>query len=706
MFKGVDFARRKALRTAALPLVLVSLILSGLALMIAGSAHAQTLDFADPSFLAQWQLADKPVQDGSVTNRSWVWGPAFSDGKTEDYAQSPNGKRLVQYFDKARMEINNPDQPRGNKYFVTNGLLVTEMISGQVQTGDASFTANPAGPAQIPVAGDPSGNGVALLYSSFRPVASIDGGNRSNDLTAQVVINTLSKDGVAGQNDATGGYNVKNAYYESTLGHNIPDVFWKFLNQQGPVLVNGNLRNGMILEWQVAAGLPLSEAYWSRAVVGGQEKDVLVQMFQRRVLTYTPSNNDPYKVEMGNVGQHYYRWRYENLPDTGGQPAPTPTQPPAPQPTPTPPPEPTIPPAPANWSAPREVVAVARPVVRVRPTDGAIWVVGENKANKGVFASGSDSNFGNVLNLEPGGKGGEKASASFDSQGNLHVVWQSRNPDAGGSFQTYYRRVNANGSLGPLRDLSTELIGNGPSGIPYIYFNLATNQLYLVHEENPQIVAFFESGDFGATWGNRKVISTDNKTQTVPRVIGDAQGNVHVLWLRNTGGGYNDIMAMSRIGNDWTGAYNVTNYNRSWSVPSPEVGVGSNGDVYLTWISPAAGNGAGIGFARYDAASRQWQPRVDDITRAPANLGSIKGTKIGRTSNGALWIGYSVGNPGNSSHEGAFAVTSNDNGANWSGVATIFKNTGPDALDLYAFGSNVYYAGVFERRTYVSYRGQ
>ena len=37
---------------------------------------------------------------------------------------------------------------------------------------------------------------------------------------------------------------------------------------------------------------------------------MLVQAFERRVLTYTPSNSDGWKVEAGNVGRHYYEWRY------------------------------------------------------------------------------------------------------------------------------------------------------------------------------------------------------------------------------------------------------------------------------------------------------------------------------------------------------------------------------------------------------------
>jgi WD40 repeat protein len=40
---------------------------------------------------------------------------------------------------------------------------------------------------------------------------------------------------------------------------------------------------------------------------------VLVQLFERRVLTYTPANSAEFKVEMGNVGQHYFQWRYPRL---------------------------------------------------------------------------------------------------------------------------------------------------------------------------------------------------------------------------------------------------------------------------------------------------------------------------------------------------------------------------------------------------------
>ena len=35
-----------------------------------------------------------------------------------------------------------------------------------------------------------------------------------------------------------------------------------------------------------------------------------VQAFERRVLTYTESNPDPFKTEFSNIGRHYYKWRY------------------------------------------------------------------------------------------------------------------------------------------------------------------------------------------------------------------------------------------------------------------------------------------------------------------------------------------------------------------------------------------------------------
>ncbi len=80
-------------------------------------------------------------------------------------------------------------------------------------------------------------------------------------------------------------------------GHNVPRVFEDFRNA-GPVSAIA------------AFGYPITDPYWTQARVGGHVKDVMVQLFERRSLTYTPTNPAAFQVEMGNVGQHYFLWRY------------------------------------------------------------------------------------------------------------------------------------------------------------------------------------------------------------------------------------------------------------------------------------------------------------------------------------------------------------------------------------------------------------
>ncbi len=273
---------------------------------------------ADPSFVldgfkTKWSRADKPVNDGnSSPARSWLWGPeGFNppSGTTEPYGDSPGGVRTVEYFDKARMELNNPANG-----LVTNGLLVRELISGNLATSDAGSTKRRAAD-DIPVAGDPGGNN-GPTYFSFQKIATLNNDNPSPDRTGQAVNDTLSKDGTVGNNPALGS-NVKYVYYDSTLKHNIPDVFWTFMNQRGNVYLNGGLQanqpvlgDNPVAPWLDAMGLPITDAYWGQVTLAGQAKDVLIQAFERRVVTYTPSNPAAFQVEMGNVGRHYYTWRY------------------------------------------------------------------------------------------------------------------------------------------------------------------------------------------------------------------------------------------------------------------------------------------------------------------------------------------------------------------------------------------------------------
>ncbi|MGI8588132.1 MAG: PQQ-binding-like beta-propeller repeat protein [Chloroflexia bacterium] len=269
--------------------------------------------YADPAFARLWTRTDQLVA-AHMVNRSWFWGPApFSPGITEPYSEGKGGSRLVQYFDKSRMEINNPNADKNSAFYVTNGLLVIELISGREQVGDSSYVTRL--PSKTNIAGDLDDTN-APTYSGFAGVSNTTlGDHKATDLTGRAATATISRDGTVGNDPGKTVYTGLNfVHYEAGTGHNIPAVFWDFLNARGTVIENGqSVQAQVISPWFYASGLPISEPYWSRVKIAGKPTDVLIQAFERRVLTYTPANADPFKVEMGNVGRHYFDWRYPNV---------------------------------------------------------------------------------------------------------------------------------------------------------------------------------------------------------------------------------------------------------------------------------------------------------------------------------------------------------------------------------------------------------
>lgn len=258
--------------------------------------------FASPRFQQVWSASDKAVAEGR-SNRSWTWGPGPWFDYKEFYKQSPNGLRQVQYFDKARMEINAPSNTSGPLGGVTNGLLPVEMISGRIKLGDGigdDQNDNVGYAADIPVAGDAENNYGAPTYASFRNIATVDNGYRDQNKVGQRVDQTLRVDGSLGvvRPDLAQKPGAEITVYETATGHNVPKVFDDFRNSLPGVRAID------------AFGLPITDAYWVTTKVAGKDSDVLVQIFERRVITYTPSNPAAFQVEMGNVGQHYFQWRY------------------------------------------------------------------------------------------------------------------------------------------------------------------------------------------------------------------------------------------------------------------------------------------------------------------------------------------------------------------------------------------------------------
>ena len=287
-----------------------------------GATHVDAFAYADAAFQITRDRLDRPL-DARQVERSWSWGPSpLSDAKQEKYAESPGGIRLTQYFDKGRMELNSPGG------LVSSGLLTRELISGQLQTG--ASTLEPRSPSDTVLAGDP--DNAWPSYASFSTV--IDHGVA--DLTGQHATNVLLPGGVSSYPAAANDPNADLTHYVTyqgplgATGHNVPRAFWDFMNAGGLVLdaTSGSdnyTQADPLFDWLSVLGYPLSDPYWANLKVAGAQTWVLIQPFERRVLTYTPSNAAAWRVEMGNIGQHYYAWRYGSSEPPGPTPTPTPS---------------------------------------------------------------------------------------------------------------------------------------------------------------------------------------------------------------------------------------------------------------------------------------------------------------------------------------------------------------------------------------------
>jgi hypothetical protein len=273
--------------------------------------------FANEYFERTWARTDEPVASGRV-QRTWMWGPEpFTPQMFERYDDSPGDRREVQYFDKSRMEINCPvsapqcaDVEVDSPWYVTNGLLVVEMVEGHYQVGDTEFDESPQ-PAAVNVTGDPGDeSGLSPTYADINRY-------ELRDQPATPIGTPLTwwidGEGNITQGAQPAGENVTAAHRVTVprIDHTIASVFWTFMNSTGMVYENGQFVTENLFENPFyATGYPITEAYWSNVMVEGTERAVLWQCFERRCLTYTPGNPTGFLVEAGNVGQHYYRWRY------------------------------------------------------------------------------------------------------------------------------------------------------------------------------------------------------------------------------------------------------------------------------------------------------------------------------------------------------------------------------------------------------------
>jgi LPXTG-site transpeptidase (sortase) family protein len=364
---------------------------------LAASASVSTVVEFDQT----WGRTDGPVADLRV-DRTWMWGPRpFTEPLAESYTEAPDGMRAVQYFDKSRMEITDPNADAGSIWYVTTGLLSSELITGRMQMGDNAFEQRE--PAQVNVAGD-FNDADGPTYATFNGLLDAPPAAMNQTITERV-----DRYGQVLQDAALAERGVTIAHIDEVTNHAIARPFWEFMNSRGMVYQGGVIASAPLFQNPFfATGRPVSEPYWANVKVAETYRDVLIQCFERRCLTYTPDNPLNWRVEAGNVGQHYYMWRYN---------APVPAPPPLPAPRPVPPPPPVA------QAAPPGVLSI--PKIGV---SAPVEYVGQDSQGR----MGVPVNYWNVAWYQPGtvpGQPGNAVVAGHVDSAQLGpvVFWNLRN---------------------------------------------------------------------------------------------------------------------------------------------------------------------------------------------------------------------------------------------------------------------------------------
>lgn len=173
---------------------------------------------------------------------------------------------FVQYFEKGRIEDHSAEtsDPRWQLQF---GLLVDELQGGQ---------------ASVPIGGEAS----TLRYSDLPDISAPE--------------KRLSPpEGFAGGMHVNRDGSVFVPYTADLRpgpGHNAAAIFWPYMNRQDLFPAG----------WLHDIGLPMTEVMPAMVDKGTmRNRQILIQVFQRTVLTYDPLNPPDFQIERANVGSDY-----------------------------------------------------------------------------------------------------------------------------------------------------------------------------------------------------------------------------------------------------------------------------------------------------------------------------------------------------------------------------------------------------------------
>ena len=172
------------------------------------------------------------------------------------------GSYPAQYFEKGRIEDHRADAPSPAWYFMY-GRLTAELME--------------RAPGQ-PV------NTTQLTYGNLKAAMAHQG-------------RTAVPRGFTGGTMAISGgrFVPYDAELRPMPGYIVPDYFWSYINR-GDLFPGG---------WLHDIGLPMTAPQVAETTKNGERRDIVMQTFERTVLTYDHLNPREWQVERGNIGTDY-----------------------------------------------------------------------------------------------------------------------------------------------------------------------------------------------------------------------------------------------------------------------------------------------------------------------------------------------------------------------------------------------------------------
>lgn len=166
----------------------------------------------------------------------------------------------AQYFEKGRIEDHRSETTNPTWVFLY-GRLVPEMMernpSGAVSSTDKRYS-------DLRTMNDPKGRWP--VPAGYRAGTTL-----------------MTKEGVFVPFDAQ---------LRAVPGYKVPDFFWRYITQVA--LFPGG--------WLHDIGLPMTEAFPATVIKNGVQRDIIMQAFERTVLSYDPANPPQWQIERANIG--------------------------------------------------------------------------------------------------------------------------------------------------------------------------------------------------------------------------------------------------------------------------------------------------------------------------------------------------------------------------------------------------------------------